>query len=143
MCQFHSRPVLSLCEASRKYVEFSPSTLPLLTLQFHEKDLTLTPSLLQIRPILPPLGHILSKASAAFKQAITFAWRTKFQLVPSDMHHCNRAKRAIRTFKNHFIAILAGVDLTFRPYLWDLLLPQAELTLNLLRQLALNPKIPA
>jgi hypothetical protein len=59
------------------------------------------------------------------------------------MHRRNRAERAIRTFKNHFLAILAGVDKSFPPYLWDLLLPQAELTLNLLRQSAINPKILA
>ena len=54
-----------------------------------------------------------NEASAAFKQAITFAWRAKFQLVPPDMHRCNRAERAIRTFKDHFLAILAGVDKSF------------------------------
>jgi hypothetical protein len=58
--QSHSRPVLSLREASWKYVELSPSTPLFLTLRFHEKGLSPTPNLLQIRPILPPLGHILS-----------------------------------------------------------------------------------
>ena len=72
------------------------------------------------------------EASAAYKQAITFTWQSKFQLVPPEMHRCNRAERAIRTFKDHFLSILAGVDQSFPPYLWDLLLPQAELTLNLL-----------
>jgi hypothetical protein len=52
--------------------------------------------------------------------------------MPPKMHHCNRAERAIRTFKDHFLSILAGVDQSFPPYLWDLLVPQAELTLNLL-----------
>ncbi len=47
----------------------------------------------------------------------------------------------IWTFKNHFLFISAGVDLSFPPYLWDLLLLQAELTFNLLRQAALNPWI--
>ena len=84
-----------------------------------------------------------NEASAAFKQAITFAWHAKFQLVPPDMHRRNRAERAIRTFKDHFLAILAGVDKAFPPYLWDLLLPQAELTLNILRQSTINPKISA
>ncbi len=46
--QSHSRPVLNLREASRKYVELSPSTLPFLTLRFYEKDLTPTPNLLRI-----------------------------------------------------------------------------------------------
>jgi hypothetical protein len=59
------------------------------------------------------------------------------------MHRCNWAEQVIRTFKDHFLSILAGVDASFPPYLWDLLLPQAELTLNLLRQLALNPWISA
>jgi hypothetical protein len=59
-CQSHSHPVLSLCEASQKYVELSPSTPPFLKLQFQEKDLTPTPNLLQIWPIILPLGHILS-----------------------------------------------------------------------------------
>jgi hypothetical protein len=84
-----------------------------------------------------------NEASAAYKQAITFTWQSKFQLVPPEMHHCNRAERAIRTFKDHFLSILAGVDQSFPPYLWDLLLPYAEITLNLLRQSTLNPRILA
>ena len=59
------------------------------------------------------------------------------------MHWQNQAERAIRTFKDHFLAILAGVDPAYPPYLRDLLLPQTELTLNLLRQAKLNPKISA
>jgi hypothetical protein len=47
-CQSHSCPVLNLHEASRKYVELSPSSPPFLTLRFYEKDLTPTPNLLQI-----------------------------------------------------------------------------------------------
>ncbi len=84
-----------------------------------------------------------NEASSAYKQAITFSWQAQFELVPPDMHRRNRAERAIRTFKDHFIAILAGVDAKFPPYLWDLLLPQAELTLNLLRQSTLTPRISA
>jgi hypothetical protein len=64
-CQSHFRPVLSLREASRKYIELSPNTLPFLTLRFHKKDLTPTPNLLRIRPIPPPLGHILSATAVA------------------------------------------------------------------------------
>jgi hypothetical protein len=84
-----------------------------------------------------------NKASSAYKEAITFKWNATFQLVPSDMHCRNRAERIIRTFKDHFLAILARVNAAFPPYLWDLLLPQAELTLNLLRQATLNPWISA
>jgi hypothetical protein len=49
----------------------------------------------------------------------------------------------IQHFKNHFLSILTGVDAAFPPYLWGLLLPQAKLTINLLRQATINPKISA
>jgi hypothetical protein len=84
-----------------------------------------------------------NEASSAYKEAIIFKWNATFQLVPPNMHRCNQAERAICTFKNHFLAILAGIDAAFLPYLWDLLLPQAELDLNLLRQATLNPRISA
>jgi hypothetical protein len=67
-CQSHSHLVLSLREASRKYVELSPSTPPFQTLRFHEKDLTPTQNLLRIRLILPPLGHVLSVSPNANHQ---------------------------------------------------------------------------
>ena len=84
-----------------------------------------------------------NEASATCKEAITVKWKAKFQLVPPDMHCRNQAERAIRTLKSHFLSILAGVDSAFPPYLWDLLLPQAELTLNLLQQSTLNSGISA
>ena len=59
------------------------------------------------------------------------------------MHRRNAAEQAIRTFKAHFIAILAGVAPDFPLHLWDLLLPQTEMTLNLLRQATANPAISA
>ena len=56
------------------------------------------------------------------------------QLVLPDNHRRNLAERAIQTFKCHFKAVLAGVDDSFPMRLWDNLLPQTVLTLNLLRQ---------
>ena len=56
-----------------------------------------------------------------------------YQLVPPHIHRRNAAERAIRTFKNHFIAGLCSLDPNFPMHLWDLLLPQAELTRNLLQ----------
>jgi hypothetical protein len=82
-----------------------------------------------------------NKASAAYKEAITFKWNTTFQLLPPDMHRHNRVERAICTLKDHFLAVLGSVDSAFLPYLWDLLLPQAKLTLNSLQQATLNPQI--
>jgi hypothetical protein len=60
-----------------------------------------------------------------------------------DMHQRNKAKQVIWHFKNHFLSILAGVNKAFPPYLWDLLLPQAKLTINLLHQATINPKMSA
>ena len=75
-----------------------------------------------------------NKASAAYINCIENEWHCSHQKVPPDMHRRNKAERAIRTFKAYFIAILASVDPAFPKNRWDLLLPQAELTLNLLRQ---------
>ena len=55
------------------------------------------------------------------------------QYVPPHDHRANKAERAIRTWKNHFISILCTCDPDFPFEAWDLLIPQAELTLNLLR----------
>jgi hypothetical protein len=82
-----------------------------------------------------------NKASLVYKEAITFKWNATFQLIPPDMPCCNWAERAIHTFKDHYLAILAGIDAAFPPYLWDLLLPQVKLTLNLLCQSTINPWI--
>ena len=64
-----------------------------------------------------------------------------FQLVPSHVHCCNSAERAIHTFKNHFLAVLATTDPEFPVSELDRLLPQAELTLNLLRLCRVNPRL--
>jgi hypothetical protein len=84
-----------------------------------------------------------NEASEEYKTAITEKWGCKFQLVPPDVHRRNVAERAIRTFKAHFLSVLAGVADSFPNYLWDHLLPQTELTLNLLRQSTLAPKMSA
>jgi hypothetical protein len=72
------------------------------------------------RGLLIDLQILDSKASVAYKEAITLKWNAKFQLVPLDMHRQNQDQRVICTFKDHFLAILASVDSAFPPYLWDL-----------------------
>ena len=82
-----------------------------------------------------------NKCSAAYKLQTEEKWGAKIQLVPPDVHRRNIAERAIRTFKAHFLSILAGVSDAFPNLLWDCLLPQTELTLNLLRQSNIAPSI--
>ncbi len=83
-----------------------------------------------------------NEASEAFKQCIRQK-QIKFELVPPGNHKRNQAEQAIQTFKAHFIAILAGVDDKFPLSLWCHLLEPTELTLNLLRQSKVVPKISA
>jgi len=89
-----------------------------------------------------PKTHLLdNEASAAFKAEIKK--NCTLQLVPPDNHRRNLAERAIQTFKSHFKAIIAGVADNFPMNLWDRLLPQAVLTLNLLRQSNVAPTVSA
>ena len=53
------------------------------------------------------------------------------------------AERAIQTFKNHFISCLCTAPPGFPAAEWDRLLPQAEITLNLLRNCRYNPALSA
>jgi hypothetical protein len=60
---------------------------------------------------------------------------------PPHCHRQNAAERSIRTFKEQFVAGLSSVDPNFPLHLWDRLLPQAEITLNLLRTSRLHPQL--
>ena len=66
-----------------------------------------------------------------------------FQLTPAGIHRRNTAERAIRTWKNHFIANLCGTDPNLPLELWDKLIPQCIMTLNLLCKSRINPKLSA
>jgi hypothetical protein len=61
--------------------------------------------------------------------------------MPLGIHWCNTAECAIQTFKNHFIASLCNTHPNFPLHLWDKLLPQALLSLNLLHSSHINPKL--
>jgi hypothetical protein len=94
------------------------------------------------RGFKPQLQKLDNEASKALKRSI----RDKgidYQLVPPHAHRRNAAERAIRTFKNHFIACLGTTDKNFPLHLWDRILPQAITTLNLLRSSRLNPRLSA
>ena len=58
-------------------------------------------------------------------------------------HRANRAERCVRTAKNHLIAGLASVDEGFPAEAWDELIPQCEITLNVLRMSRITPNISA
>jgi hypothetical protein len=64
-----------------------------------------------------------------------------YQLAPSHIHQRKNSERAIQSFKNHFISGLCSVDPNFPLKLWDKLLPQATLTVNILMKSIINPRI--
>lgn len=84
------------------------------------------------RGVKPMLQKLDNEASRCLKQHIE-EQDIQLQLVPPRSHRANAAERAIRTFKNHFIATLCSTDKLFPMNLWDQLVPQAEITLNILR----------
>ena len=84
-----------------------------------------------------PKKHILdNKKSAEFTKAIRE--KCQLELVQPDMHRKLIGEYLIQTFKDHFIAILSGVEESFSVNQFDKLVRQAVLTLNLLRQSAEN-----
>ncbi len=92
--------------------------------------------------IFPKLQILDNECSAEMKAAITLN-KMKLQLVPPHDHCCNLAKKAIQTFKDHFVAILCGADNVFSLHLWNRLLPQAKHTLNMSRPSQMMPTISA
>ena len=65
------------------------------------------------------------------------------QYCAPHQHRALQAERAIRTFKNHFIATLCTVAEDFPLGIWDELLPQAELCLNHLLPYPSNSTVSA
>ena len=59
------------------------------------------------------------------------------------MHHTNPAERAIRTWKNHFLAGIAGLPKSFPIANWCRLTKQCDATLNMLRPCCQNPLLSA
>ena len=91
-----------------------------------------------------PRKHVLdNKVSKNMKELIRSTYNMELELVPPGCHRCNAAEVAIRNFKAHFLSILAGVADNFPMQLWDCLLPQAEITINLSRQSNATPTVSA
>ena len=84
-----------------------------------------------------------NEASKEYKTIIKDQWKIKYQLLPSHIYRQNTSERAIQTFKAHLLSILAVVANDFSRCHWDQLLPQAELTLNLLCLARVQPDISA
>jgi hypothetical protein len=97
---------------------------------------------LMARGLKPKLMKLDNEASKLLKEYL-HQQDIKFQLVPPYSHRRNSAERAIIYFKDHSLAGLCSTDNSFPMPLWDRILPQAVMTLNMLRNSRTNPKLPA
>jgi hypothetical protein len=80
-----------------------------------------------------PKKHILNnEVSENMKNLICDRCKLDMELVPPGCYRCNAAKVAIHNFKAHFLSILAGAADNVPPNLWDLLLPQTVIMINLI-----------
>ena len=90
--------------------------------------------------IEPKLQKMDNKCSSILKDYMDEEG-IEYQLTAPYQHRTNAAERAIRTFKNHLIAGLCTLPEDFPIELWDELIEQAELTLNLMRGSRLHPQM--
>ena len=95
------------------------------------------------RKFKPKLHVLDNECSNMLKDFIQKDNNTKIQFVEPHQHRVNASERAIQTFKNHFISGLCSAHPQFPLQLWCEFLPQAELTLNLLRKARCNNKLSA
>ena len=86
-----------------------------------------------------PTMHYLDNEAPQCIKSYDSTNAIKYQLVPPFSHRRNAAERAIRTWKTHFITGLCSVDPNFPMHLWDRLIPQSVITLNLLRPSRRDP----
>ena len=95
---------------------------------------------LKIIPATNNLFILDNECSSDIKNIIKM-YDANFQLVPPHQHRQNAAEKAIKTVKNHLLSGIATCHQNFPINEWDRILPQAELTLNLLRNSRINPKL--
>jgi hypothetical protein len=94
-----------------------------------------------LKPRLVRFDNEVSQLVSQLLKNYVYTQDISFQLVPLSSHRWNTAKRAIRSFKDHVIVGLCSTDKAFPIHLWDRFLPQAVITLNMLRTSRINPNI--
>ena len=114
-----SRNISDLCEAWKTAFE-------------HFKTHGETPSL-----------HILDNECSKEMKQMFHTEEVACQLVPPHIHRRNAAERSIRTYENHLIAGLYTCDPKFPSREWYRLLPQCNITINLLCSARRNPTLSA
>jgi hypothetical protein len=99
-------------------------------------------TLLKSRGLTPKMQILDNEASKLLQEYIK-SQGVEFQLAPPHVHRRNAAERAISTYKDHLIAGLSSTDKEYPLHLWDKLIAQSVITLNLLRRSRINPQLSA
>jgi hypothetical protein len=94
------------------------------------------------RGMKPKLMKLDNEASKLLKTYL-HQQNITIKFVPPYSLRRNSSERAIRSFKDHLIAGLCSTDKYFPMHLWDRLLPQEVITLNMLRTSRINPNLSA
>ena len=82
-----------------------------------------------------------NEISANLKELMRYEYSMEIELVTPGNHRHNAAKVSINNFKAHFLSILSGVADNFPLQLLERMLPQEEVTINLMRQSNATPTI--
>jgi hypothetical protein len=90
-----------------------------------------------------PVFNVMDNQAAAPIKTFMESQQGTTQFVEPNNHRVNAAKRAIQTFKNHFISSLCTTDPKFPLQLWNHLTQQAVITCNILQHSCINPNISA
>ena len=80
-----------------------------------------------------------NEANVEYKTNMREIWNVDYQLVPPNTHRRNAAERAIFKFKAHLLSIITVLAEDSLKNMWDLLITQTEMTLNILQQSTLKP----
>ena len=81
--------------------------------------------------VIRPMKHVLNnECSTEFTQEIK-EHELEYKLAPTGQHRRNLAERTVKTWKAHTIGAINGVSDKFPLGLWDELLSQLDMQLNL------------
>ena len=95
------------------------------------------------RGIHPNIHVMDNECPLVVKEYIIIAKNMQLLLVLPCTHRVNAAEKAIESYKNHFISVLATLHPYFPLHLWCRLIPLASTNLNLLRPSRINPRLSA
>jgi hypothetical protein len=90
-----------------------------------------------------PKINIMDNQATKHIKAFLSEQQCKLHLIELHNHRMNAAERAIQTFKDAFIAVLATTNSDFPLQLWDKIIPQVQDTPNLMQASRTNPAISA